>query len=58
MNVADEKHSIERHPLRRLMTPEEWRRLRDDVQFCRVSWPVGIVVQGEETDGKDPIDQA
>jgi hypothetical protein len=39
-----EPHSIDRHPLRAMLTADEFARLRDDVQFCRVSWPVCIVV--------------
>lgn len=37
-------HSIKRHPLQEVLNPEEFRRLVDDVQFCRVSWPVGIEI--------------
>ena len=33
------EHSITNHPLKELLTPEEWEQLLLDVQLCRVSWP-------------------
>lgn len=41
--VRDE-HSIKRHPLRPLLSNEEWEQLRLDVQLCRISWPVGLEI--------------
>ena len=42
------EHSIAVHPLRELMTAEEWEQLRTDVQLCRVSWPQSWVLKSEE----------
>ena len=40
-------HSIARHPLRELLTAEEWEQLKSDVQYCRVSWPISWKVEPE-----------
>ena len=40
-----QEHSIARHPLRELLTAEEWEQLRDDVQYCRASWPISWIVE-------------
>lgn len=42
MMAEQDEHSIKRHPLKELLTPSEWEKLRDDVQYCRVSWPISI----------------
>lgn len=36
------------HPLRAAMTDEEWHQLGKDVQYGRVSWPIGVEM-AEET---------
>lgn len=40
--MNDQPHSIARHPLAEFLPADEWAKIRDDVQFCRISWPVGI----------------
>ncbi len=40
--MSDDTHSLVRHPMREMLTDEEWRQLANDVQFCRVSWPIGV----------------
>lgn len=42
--MSNQPHSITRHPLRAVLTDAEWKRLRQDVQACRVSWPIGIEI--------------
>jgi hypothetical protein len=48
--MNEQPHSITAHPLRSVLTDEEWNELRDDVQFCRVSWPISIQVEKESGD--------
>lgn len=38
----------QRHPLGDMMTDEEFAQLANDVQFCRISWPICVVIKGEE----------
>ena len=40
-----EQLAISQHPLRESLTDEEWKQLGKDVQFCRASWPIGLVVE-------------
>lgn len=42
---AQPAHSLNRHPLRELLTAEEYSQLSTDVQHGRCSWPVAIDVQ-------------
>lgn len=55
VNTMDDQpqHSIARHPLRELLTVEEWQQLREDVQFCRVSWPISWIIEREEENQED-----
>lgn len=38
-------HSIARHPL---ACDPDFAAIRDDVQFCRISWPVGAEIHGDK----------
>lgn len=42
----NEEHTFSRgvdsHTLREQMTDDEWSQLRDDVEFGRITWPIGF----------------
>jgi hypothetical protein len=38
------EHSLTTHPMRAMMSADEFRELARKVQFCEVSWPIGLHV--------------
>jgi hypothetical protein len=49
---AVQPHSIDAHPLRAMLTPDEFAALSRQVQYCQVSWPVCLeIVRSESREG-------
>jgi hypothetical protein len=46
--TTDIQHSISRHPLREMLTEDEWKQLCVDVQFVRMSWPLLVEIRRDE----------
>lgn len=55
--TVEQGHSVSQHPLRALMSEEEWCKLRQDVQWCKVSWPIGLELENtHESHSLDAVD--
>jgi hypothetical protein len=42
--LVEQPHSIDAHPLRSVLTPDEFHSLSRQVQYCQSSWPVCIEI--------------
>ena len=40
--TAPEPHSISRHPLAEVLDEAEWAKIKRQVQYAEISWPVGV----------------
>jgi hypothetical protein len=38
------ERTVDRHPLRAMLTVEQWVQMRSDVEFGRITWPIGFEV--------------
>jgi hypothetical protein len=43
--MDNKPHSLESHPMRDILTADEFRDLSRQVQYCEVSWPVCVQVE-------------